>query len=214
MWQLASFVTSGENGQHCVKVGHAVTPRFFPLDVCATAKKKGPTVIFPQFHLLLHSLSFRVGAIIFAENFSPRSGCSSWPHSPFQQKQRLCRKNFRHFHRPRVTSETIRFPWVFFYFCVGEDCTLHFKQILIHFSEMKRLLRQRHLPLAGKLVTIFVICPQFLIQVNLSKLLVNFEIKIHMTLSWNYRKYGLDCCEVQVSVPLLDGLINIYWPLS
>ena len=49
---------------------------------------------------------------------------------------------------------------------------------------MKRLLRQRHLPLAGKLVTIFVICPQFLIiQVNLSKLLVNFEIKIHMTLS-------------------------------
>lgn len=71
MWQLASFVTSGENGQHCVKVGHAVTPRFFPLDVCATAKKKGPT------GLLSFSLSFIYCSILFpfvlVLLFSPRT---------------------------------------------------------------------------------------------------------------------------------------------
>jgi hypothetical protein len=139
---------------------------FFPFDVCATAKK-GPI------GLLSFSLSFIYcsilfpfvfGAIIFAEKW--RFVLTSF--SLFSKNNDFA-ENFRHFHSPRVRRETIHFPWIFCWLDLRRRLHFVFKRILIHFSgSMLQLLRQRHLPLAGKLVT--VIWPKYLIQLNLSML--------------------------------------------
>jgi hypothetical protein len=126
------------------------SPLVFSPSTCVQRKKResiGLLSFCLSFHLLLHSLSFRVGAIIFRrpkwlfvltsfslsaktttlqKNFSPLSFPSGYEcNNPF------CREY----------SFTLLLRRLY---------TLYFKKIVIHFSEMIRLLRQRHLPIGGK----------------------------------------------------------------